>query len=134
LLPTTKAAKRVAIACLAAAATCTLAARPSWAEAAGAAAGEHLHIGQKVAKAFQSTGLPDEAVLMLISAMPVIELRGGVPVGVWMGMAPAKVLALCVVGNMLPIAPILLALRSQLVQKVHHTTPHPFSFLNLANF
>ena len=76
-------------------------------------------LGKKVAGSLTSaTGLPDAVVLMLLSAMPVIELRGGIPVGIWMGLGVPKTLALCVVGNMLPIAPLLLALRSKLVQRV----------------
>jgi len=47
--------------------------------ASAAASGEaHLHLGQKIALFFQQTGLPDWAVLMLISALPAVELRGGV--------------------------------------------------------
>jgi Putative small multi-drug export protein len=49
--------------------------------------------------------------------MPVVELRGGVPVGLWMGLPIAKVFGLCVAGNMVPIPLILLALRSDFVQK-----------------
>lgn len=78
----------------------------------------HLHVGQKVANFFRRGGLPDWATLMTISAMPVIELRGGVPVGIWMDMPIAKVFGLCVAGNMIPIPIILLALRSKFVQKL----------------
>lgn len=86
------------------------------ATAAGSA--EHLHVGQKIANFFRRGGLPDWATLMTISAMPVVELRGGVPVGIWMGMPIAKVFGLCVAGNMIPIPIILLALRSGFVQKL----------------
>ena len=87
---------------------------PAIASAASAAAAgvEHLHTGQKVALFFRKSGLPDWAVLMLISATPAVELRGGVPVGNWMGLPPATTFAICVIGNMLPIAPMILALRS----------------------
>jgi len=64
---------------------------------------EHLHIGQKIAKYFQSFGLPDMAILAVISALPVVELRGAIPVGIWMGLPIAKVLPVCVMGNMVPI-------------------------------
>ena len=57
---------------------------PSLALAAGSA-GEHLHLGQKVALYLQNFGLPDWVTLVLVSAMPAIELRGGVPIGNWMG-------------------------------------------------
>ena len=86
--------------------------------ASAGAATEHLHLGQKIALFFQKTGLPDWAVLMLISATPAVELRGGVPVGNWMGMSPALTFAICVLGNMFPIIPTLLALRSAAVKKI----------------
>lgn len=87
-------------------------------QAAAEGAGEHLHVGQKIANFFRRGGLPDWATLMTISAMPVVELRGGVPVGIWMGMPIAQVFGLCVAGNMLPIPVILLALRSSFVQRL----------------
>lgn len=82
------------------------------------ATGEHLHLGQKLALFFKGTGLPDWAILVLISTLPAVELRGGVPVGAWMGLNPLSTFIICVVGNMLPIAPTLLALRSDAVKKV----------------
>lgn len=87
--------------------------------AAFAAGGEDkLHVGQKLALWLQGTGLPKEAILMIISALPVVELRGGVPVGIWMGMPVAKTAALAVVGNMMPILPLLFALKQPLVRKI----------------
>ena len=72
----------------------------------------------QVAMFFQKSGLPDWAVLVLISMTPAIELRGAVPVGNWMGYSPAITFAICVIGNMLPIAPMLLALRSAFFKKL----------------
>ena len=86
--------------------------------AASAAGEEHLHLGQKIAIFFQKSGLPDWAVLMLISATPAIELRGGVPVGNWMGLSPWTTFAICAVGNMVPIVPMFLALRSAFIKKL----------------
>lgn len=94
----------------------TVASRAAVAATGGAA--EHLHIGQKVAAYLRRSGLSDEVALMVISGMPVVELRGGVPVGAWMGLPAAKVLGLCVAGNMIPIPILLLALQSKFVQKV----------------
>ena len=92
---------------------------PALAVAASAAgAGEHLHLGQKIALKFSGTGLPQWAVLMLISMVPAVELRGGVPVGNWMGLSPLATLVICVIGNMVPIAPTLLGLRSNFVKKL----------------
>jgi len=83
------------------------------AKAKEAAVVEHLHIGQKIAKYFQSFGLPDVGVLALISALPVVELRGAVPVGLWMGLPITTVLPACVLGNMIPIVPLLFLLRNE---------------------
>ena len=57
-------------------------ASPAWAaKKAAATVPETLHTGQKIAKFFQSFGIPDLGVLAIISALPVVELRGAVPVG-----------------------------------------------------
>ena len=60
----------------------------------------------------------DEMIVFIISAMPVVELRGAIPVGVWLDLPIATVFPLCVAGNMVPIPIILFALRSKFVQKV----------------
>ena len=39
----------------------------------------------------------------LVSMIPLIELRGGVPIAVGMGLDYFPALAICVVGNMLPV-------------------------------
>jgi len=88
------------------------------AAAAKATAVEHLHKGQKIANFFRSFGLSDIAVLALISALPVVELRGAVPVGVWMGLPITTVLPACVFGNMVPIIPILFLLRNESLKKL----------------
>jgi hypothetical protein len=80
---------------------------------AAAATTEHLHVGQKIANYFRSFGLPDLVVLALISALPVVELRGAIPVGIWMGLPITTVLPICVFGNMIPIVPILVLLRNK---------------------
>ena len=82
------------------------------------AAVEHLHTGQKVANFFRTFGLPDLAILGIISAMPVIELRGAVPVGLWMGLPITKVLPACVLGNMVPIIPLLFLLKNDTLKKL----------------
>lgn len=105
---------RVAKTCSAAALSLAL---PALALASGGSS-EHLHLGQKLALYVQGFGLPDWATLAVISMIPAVELRGGVPVGNWMGIAPLTTLVICVVGNMAPILPTLLALRSAAVKKV----------------
>jgi len=49
------------------------------------------------------TSLPPELAIMALAALPVIELRGAVPLGLALGLHPAWVYLLAVVGNMLPI-------------------------------
>jgi uncharacterized membrane protein len=80
---------------------------------------EHLHTGQKIANAIQAaTGLPDLAVLAIISALPVVELRGAVPVGIWMGYPISTVFPVCVLGNIAPIIPLLVLLRNESLRKL----------------
>lgn len=76
------------------------------------------HLGEKVAMALQSSGVPDALIIAAIAGMPVVELRGAIPVGIWMGVPMIKVFALCVLGNMAPIIPLLVALRAPFVQKL----------------
>ena len=90
----------------------TISSPPAYAAKSVQETAEHLHVGQKIANYFRSFGIPDLAVLAIISAMPVVELRGAVPVGVWMGLPIVQVLPVCVLGNMAPIIPILFLLRT----------------------
>ncbi len=39
----------------------------------------------------------------LVSMVPVVELRGGVPIGIGMGLSPYVSLLICVIGNMIPV-------------------------------
>jgi len=102
------------------ASTITSIASPAYAKAAKATEEvvEHLHTGQKIANYFRSFGIPDLAILAIISAMPVVELRGAVPVGVWMGLPITHVLPVCVLGNMTPIIPLLFLLRNDKLKKL----------------
>ncbi len=40
---------------------------------------------------------------LLISMLPIVELRGGVPVGIGMKLTPLESIAICALGNMLPV-------------------------------
>ena len=42
-------------------------------------------------------------LVFLVSMVPLIELRGGVPIAVGMGLDYYKALVVCVIGNMLPV-------------------------------
>lgn len=101
------AARRVALSALVA----------SWPLVASASGAEgKLHVGQRLALSLQGLGLPDTAVLLLISAMPVVELRGAIPVGTWMGLDPARTFATCVLGNTAAVVALLAALRLPVVE------------------
>ncbi len=57
---------------------------------------------------FQNLDIPRELVAFLVSMLPIVELRGGIPVAAVMGIDFLPALALCVLGNLLPIPFILL--------------------------
>ena len=42
-------------------------------------------------------------LVFLLSMVPLVELRGGVPAGLTMGLDPLSVFIVCVIGNMLPV-------------------------------
>ena len=42
-------------------------------------------------------------IVCLVSMVPLIELRAGVPFGLGMGLDPVAVFVICVIGNMLPV-------------------------------
>ena len=60
-----------------------------------------------------SSGIPPELVVLLISALPIFELRGGIPVAIGLFHLPwYYALLLSVIGNLLPVPFILLLLDS----------------------
>ena len=50
----------------------------------------------------QQIGLGPQLVTFIISMLPVFELRGAIPVGVYLGLPVWKASAISLVGNMLP--------------------------------
>ena len=52
--------------------------------------------------------------VFLVSMVPLVELRGGVPIAVGMGLDYYKALAVCVLGNLLPVPVIYLFARKVL--------------------
>ena len=58
----------------------------------------------------------------LISMVPLIELRGGVPVAMKLGMSGPEAIAICALGNMLPVPFIYLFARKVLLWG--STKPH----------
>jgi len=47
--------------------------------------------------------LPPAAHVLVVAAMPVVELRGAIPLGIHLGLPPLEVLGLALVGNLAPI-------------------------------
>lgn len=52
--------------------------------------------------------IPNEIKLIIISMLPIIELRGAIPVGVLLGMPPLESFLISVVGNMIPVPFVIL--------------------------
>lgn len=82
---------------------------------------EHSGRGEKIAGWLEERGVPEDAAIMAISTLPIVELRGAVPAGHVIknvpAMAPAekakaslKIYLLAVLGNMIPVPFILLLL------------------------
>lgn len=47
----------------------------------------------------------------IISMIPVIELRGAIPIGVSLGLSHAEAMGISIIGNMLPVPFIILFIR-----------------------
>ncbi|WP_406658188.1 small multi-drug export protein [Methanolobus sp. ZRKC2] len=57
------------------------------------------------------SSVPDWLATMIIGALPIAELRGAIPVAIGMyGMAPEYAYFFAVLGNMIPVIPLLLFL------------------------
>ena len=57
------------------------------------------------------TSLPQELGIMLLSMIPITELRAAIPVFIAQGMPPLLAFVMAVIGNMLPVPFILLLSR-----------------------
>lgn len=55
--------------------------------------------------------LPSELIVVIISAMPILELRGGIPVAAAFGLTWYEAFMYGMIGNLLPILPILILFR-----------------------
>lgn len=54
-------------------------------------------------------------IVFLISMVPVVELRGAIPVAIGMGLDPLWSYIICIIGNMLPVPIIYLFARRVLI-------------------
>lgn len=55
--------------------------------------------------------LKNELAVLLLSATPVIELRGSIPMGIGMGMDWKAVFILSIIGNLIPVPFIIIFMR-----------------------
>lgn len=67
--------------------------------------------GFKIANALRGSGWPDEAIVFALATLPVIELRGAIPVGYWMQLKPTILTLLSILGNTVPVPFIILYLK-----------------------
>lgn len=47
--------------------------------------------------------MPKEVVVFIISMVPILELRGGLLAASWLGIGMFKAIAICILGNLVPI-------------------------------
>lgn len=66
-------------------------------------------------------------IVFFISMLPLIELRGAIPVGIGMGLPILPTYLVCVVGNMLPVPFIYLFARKVLIWGYHKPIIGPFA-------
>ena len=59
----------------------------------------------------QTHGISDNFLVFLVSMLPIVELRGAIPLGVFLNMNPWLLLGLAVLGNTLPVPFIILCAR-----------------------
>lgn len=70
-------------------------------------------IGKDIASFMDRNGIPAEMVVLCISTLPIIELRGAIPIAIFTFDFPwAKSYIISVLGNLIPVVPILLLLES----------------------
>ena len=63
--------------------------------------------------------LKNYLIVFFISMLPLVELRGAIPVGIGMGLPILPTYLVCVVGNMLPVPFIYLFARKLLIWGYH---------------
>ena len=67
--------------------------------------------------------------VVVVSALPISELRGGIPLALYLGFNPVEAYAISVVGNLLPI-PFLLMFLS-LIERIALRTPLSSIYLRI---
>lgn len=84
------------------------------------AAAAQASIGDRIATTMQERGLSPQLVVFVVAMLPIVELRGAVPIGNNLFHLPLwQTLALSITGNMLPIFLVVLLLE-RLVALLNH--------------
>lgn len=65
----------------------------------------------EIAEFFNQLGLGPRLVTFIVSMIPVVELRGAVPVGVYFGLPVWEAAVISVIGNMIPVPFIIAFIR-----------------------
>ncbi|MFQ5600406.1 MAG: COG2426 family protein [Candidatus Krumholzibacteriia bacterium] len=66
---------------------------------------------EQLIEALRASGLPPEVVTLVISMLPIVELRGAIPWAIMIeGLGWPRAYVLSVLGNMIPVVPLLLFL------------------------
>ena len=69
-----------------------------------------MPMGQKMLNILE--GLPIEVQVMILSALPITELRVTIPIAIGLGMEPMAAMFYAILGNFIPVIPLLLCLPS----------------------
>jgi len=65
-------------------------------------------MAESIQEALQQWGIPRSLIVIILSALPVSELRGGIPAGILLGLPWWRTFVLAVIANVLSVVPILL--------------------------
>lgn len=65
----------------------------------------------QIAEFFNSLGLGPELVTLIVSMIPVVELRGAIPVGAYFGLPVWEAALISIIGNMIPVPFIIAFIR-----------------------
>ncbi|KAK9114086.1 hypothetical protein Syun_020883 [Stephania yunnanensis] len=94
------------------------------------------NFGLRVASALRGSGWPAEAIVFALATLPVVELRGAIPVGYWLQLKPGLLTVFSVLGfesgfgNMVPVPFIVLYLK-KFASFLTRSSPSASRFLDL---
>lgn len=64
-------------------------------------------------------GLPKESSVIAAASLPILELRGSIPWGLYLGLPLGRVIFLSIIGNLIPVVPLLVFLKP-LSERLRH--------------